>query len=91
VHEIDDAVGQSNGVENVVHLALGNLAPDSALDKVAQLRGLFDPRAALGAEMEDELAVIRARKEILTEPRHKEKNRSAGQKESRHKKESPVD
>jgi len=30
--------------------------------------------------MEDELAVVAGRKEVLTEPRHKEKYRDAGQK-----------
>jgi len=41
--------------------------------RVAQLRGLFDSRAAPGAQMEDELTAVRVRKKVLTEPRHKEK------------------
>src|SRR5260370_32988635 len=80
VHEIDGAVGQADVVQNVVHLALGNLAAYCALHEIAELRSLFDSRAALGAEMEDELATVRVRKEVLTEPGHQEKRPSTGQK-----------
>jgi len=52
-----------------VHLALGYLTAYRALDEVAQLRGLFDSRAAPGAQMEDELTAVRVRKKVLTEPR----------------------
>src|SRR6266478_8940919 len=90
VHEIDSAVRQPDIVQNVVHLALGDLAAYGALNEIAQLRGLFDSRAALGAEMQDELTAVRVRKEILTEPRHKEKRRYAGQKKDGNKKGPPV-
>ena len=80
MHEIDGAVGQADVVQDVFHFALGDLTTYRALDEIAQLRGLFDPGAALGAEMEDELTAVRVRKKVLTEPWHKEKCRNAGQK-----------
>src|SRR4029077_1175604 len=83
VHKIDGAVGQSDVIQNVVDIVLGNLAPYRALDEVAQLRCLLDPRATLGAQMEDELTVVGVRKKILTEPRHKEECRRTGQQKRR--------
>src|SRR6267378_2810611 len=91
VHEIDGAVGQADIVQDVVHLALGNLTPNRAFDEIAQLRGLFDPRAALGSEMEDELTAVRIRKEVLTKPRHQEKCRGAGQKKDGDEEDPPMD
>ncbi len=70
VHEIDGAVRQSDVVEDVVQFSLGDLAAYVALNEVAQLRGLFDSRAALGTQMQDELTAVRARKEVLTKPGH---------------------
>src|SRR6202166_2281768 len=90
VHEIDGAVRQADIVQDVVYFALRDLAADGALNEVAQLRGLFDSRAALGAEVQDELTAVGVGKEILTEPRHEEKRRGAGQKKDRYKKQSPV-
>jgi hypothetical protein len=91
VHKIDGAVGQSDVVQNVIHLAFGELAAYRALHEVAQFRGLFDSRAALGAQMENELTVVGVRKEILTEPRHEEECRSAGRKKGRDEKGPAVD
>jgi hypothetical protein len=53
VHEIDGAVRQSDVVEDVVQFSLGDLAAYVALNEVAQLRGLFDSRAALGTQMQN--------------------------------------
>src|SRR5260370_36453870 len=83
--------GHVDVVQDVFHFALGNLTPYRALDEIAHLRGLFDPRAALGAEMENELTAVRTRKEVLTEPRHKEKRRNAGQKKGGDEKGASMD
>src|SRR5580692_3061457 len=80
VHKINRAVRQPDVVQDVVRLALGNLTPYRAFDEIAQLRGLFDSRAALGAKVEDELTVVAARKEVLAEPRDKEERSKANQK-----------
>jgi hypothetical protein len=41
--------------------------------------------------MEDELTVVAGRKEVLTEPRHKEKYRDAGQKKGGDEEDATVD
>ncbi len=91
VHKIDGAVWQADVVQDVVHLALRYLTAYRALDEVAQLRGLFDSRAAPGAQMEDELTAVRVRKKVLTEPRHKEKRRNAGQKKDGDEEDTTMD
>jgi len=60
------------------------------LNEIAQLRGLFDPRAALGAQMKNELTAVRVGEKILAEPRYEEKNCSAGQKKGGDEKSPPV-
>jgi type II secretory pathway component PulJ len=68
-----------------------SVSPYRTLDEIAQLSRFFDSRAALGAQMEDELAVVAARKEVLTEPRQKEKRGSAGQKKGGDEKRPAMD
>src|SRR5262249_34357334 len=70
VHVVDDAVRQPDVVEDAGALGIGNLLADHVLDQVGESGGLRDARAGLGAQMQDEMAAVAIRKEILAEPWH---------------------
>ena len=83
VHVIDAAVGEADVVGDGVEFAVGNDAADGGFDFVAELGGFFDAGAGFCAEVEDELAAVRAGEEILAEPGDEEKEGEASEKESR--------
>ena len=60
-------VGQADVVEDVVHLVGGNRLADGLLDQVAEAGGFFDAGAGLGADVQDEGAVVAVGKEVLAE------------------------
>ncbi len=69
VLEVERAVGQADVVEDVVHLPGGDDGADLLLDEIAEFGGLFDAGPALGADVEDEGAVVAAGEEVLTPER----------------------
>jgi len=85
VHVIDAAVRQADVVGDGVQLSFGNGAADGGFNLIAELGSFFDARSRFRAEVENELAAVRAGKEILSEPGDEQKNRKAGQQESRDK------
>ena len=73
-HVVDCAVGQSDVIEDVVHLLRRNLLTDGRLDEVAKPGGFLNTRSGLYPHMQNELPVIAGWKEILTKPGREEKD-----------------
>ena len=69
VGEIERGVGQADVVEDRDEFFCGNLLADCSFDVVAEVGGLLDARAGVGAHMDHELAGVNGREEILTEER----------------------
>src|SRR5580658_8592766 len=77
MHRIVWAVGKTEIVENVVEFLGRNLIPDRCFDLVGQTCSLFDARSGSGANVQNELAGIRAWKEILPEERKQQESTEA--------------
>ena len=75
VDEVDRAVRQADVVENALHLCVRYHLTNGCLHQIAEPRGLFDPRARFGPQMEKQLAAIDGRKEVLPEPRNQQECR----------------
>ena len=54
---------------------------DGLLDQIAEPRGLLDAGAGLGADVEDELAVVGGGEEVLAEERDQQEGAEAEQQE----------
>ncbi len=65
MRQIDRAVGQADIVGDRILLARRDFLPDDGLDEIGKARRLLDSRAGFGAHVQDELAAVRAREEIL--------------------------
>ena len=85
MHGVHAAIGQADIVKDVVELTGGDLLTDGLLDQVTETGCLLDPESRLPANMQNEVAAIGARKEVLAKPRHQHECREADQKEERHK------
>ena len=62
-----------------VHLARRDDLADGGLDQIGEPRGLLDARAGLGPHVQDELAAVGGREEVLAEPGHERETREAAQ------------
>ena len=82
---VERAVRQADVVEDVVHLGRRHSLADVLLNQIAELGGLFDSGAALGAQMQDEGAGIAAGKEVLSQERNQQKRAEAEQQEDGNK------
>ena len=72
VHVIDLADGQTDVIEYAAHFGGRDHAPDGVFHQIAEPRGLLDAGAGFGSQVENELAAIRVREEILPEKRHQQ-------------------
>ena len=77
VRSIDAAVGQADVVDDAHEFARRNLAADALVDQIGEARCFLDAGAGSGAEMQVDLPVVAARKEVLAELREEKKAREA--------------
>ena len=91
VHPIDGAIRQADVVEDVVQLFRRNYPPNRGLDEVHQPGGFFDACAGFGADVEEYLAAVRARDEVLSQPGHQEKGGETTQEKPRDEEGPPLD
>ena len=68
VGKIDAAVGHADVVDDRAQFLLRNGLADRAVDAVAERRSIFNARSGMGAHMQFELAGIRLREKILSQP-----------------------
>src|SRR5207302_9943605 len=73
VLQVQCAVGQPDVVEDVVHLIGKQYFANVLFDQIAELCGLFNTSAALGAYVQDERAGVAAWKEVLAEEWNQQK------------------
>ncbi len=80
---VHGGVGKADVVEDVVHLAGRDGLADGLLDEIAEPSGLLDAGSGLGADVQDEGAVVGGGEEVLAEERDQEQRDQAGEQEER--------
>src|SRR5277367_5776456 len=76
-HKINLTERKADVVENAVNLRARDFAANRILHQIAQTRGFLNARSGLRTQMENELSTVGAGEEVLAEPRHQKKRRSA--------------
>src|SRR5439155_13595531 len=85
------AIREADVVEDVVELVGRNGPPNGVLDELHHPGGFLNAGASFVAHMEEYLAAIRAREEVLSQPGHQEKGGETAQEKHRDEEGPPLD
>src|ERR1700679_2647 len=80
---VERGVGKTDVVEDVVHLILRDGGTNGLLDQIAEAGRFLDAGSGLGADVEDEGAIVAVGKKVLTQQRDEQHADEAGEQEER--------
>jgi len=84
IAQVNPGNGQADVIDNPLEFLSRDFTADALFDVIDQHRSFFDPCAGMGAHMQTKCARVHARKEILSQERHKQpRGNTKGQKAPR--------